>query len=320
MRYLLIFYLLLSILTICDAGTEGSAAFPYLKTAPDARSAALAESTIATIDDVNAVHWNPSALPLAKGLQFAFTYQSSVFETTYNYLAASYQIKKIGSFGICTKFVSLPDLDGEYDEEGGLISTDKIESSDTAIGISYAREAIPTLLPKLYAGLTVKYISENLADIKGNGIAFDIGTLYQYTDELSFALVQNNIGPQLDFNGTKNPLPSSFKAGAGYKMVLHKPFIKHLRYINLSSSINFPKDNNINGSIGSEFIFTQFIQNMSSALRLGVNVPKEEGFLSMLSFGAGITYKIMGIDYSFISNGSDIGATHRITLLLKTQI
>ncbi|MBN1898327.1 MAG: PorV/PorQ family protein [Spirochaetes bacterium] len=303
-KLIVMFIVLLMTHSVMQAGAKGSASAVFLKIAPDARGAAMGESMVAIADDVNAVHWNPAGLVHAKGIQGSFTHMMGLFDTSFDYLAGSLSLPGLGSFGISAKLYTLPDLD-EYDSLGNELAS-KVESGDMAVGVSYARQ----IIPMLSAGITIKYISETLAGVSGTGFGFDIGGLMKL-GSVNVGAGVDNVGSKLQFNDRENNLPMKIKAGGAYCMEMSGT----LKGINLGVGIELPNDNDITFNAGSEFLMK--LGTIGAALRLGAILPKDGGLLPSLTMGGGITMSRIGIDYAFHSAGSDVGSTHRFTLIVK---
>lgn len=295
------------------AGTKGSASVSFLNISPDARGTAMGESLTALSDDVNAVHWNPAGLGFASGIQVSFTHLVWIFDTSYDYVAGSYEFKSIGTFGLSAKIISLPDIEYRESITGPIMG--KVENGDLSIGLSYGKD-LNSILP-LSVGLTAKYIVSKYADVSGSGIGCDIGGIFTISKSIKAGVSFQNIGAEIKYKEYEYSLPMVIKIGGAYIIKMANPVFGYLKQINTAISLDIPKDNDFKAHIGTEGILKNFAPNMSAAFRLGVSYPGENGFISYLSFGAGIIWKIIQLDYAFGNMGDDAGNTHRISLGAK---
>lgn len=70
------------------------------------------------------------------------------------------------------------------------------------LNVGYAHE----ILPSLYAGANVKYVSNAIFDLRGTSFAFDAGLQYKTGDQeqFKFGLAISNVGPNLKFGPRTN--------------------------------------------------------------------------------------------------------------------
>ncbi len=298
--------LLISIKGLCAE----SASAGFLKIVPEARNAALGESSVANADDINSVSINPAGLADAKGIQVVFSHSMWLFDTMMESFAASYQLTKIGTIGLSGRFLLIPDIDDNYDENGNKLPG-SIESGDMMIGASYGRE----IINRLNAGISVKYISENLAGVNGSAIAIDTGLIYKLTKEINIGAAVLNLGSKVSFNDGENDLPMMVKGGIGYKMKFKEGRL--LNNLNMGAGLKIPNDNNIDLQAGIELNLGKSKKGFGASLRTGLKSIQGKDFISNLTFGGGIQYSMLGVDYAFFSAGENVGTTHRISLLFK---
>lgn len=109
--------------------------------------------------------------------------------------------QKLGESGVLSLSVNQFDY-GEIpittvDLPEGNIGT--FHPSASVIALSYAKE----FSNSIFAGLTVKLISESLADVAASGIAFDAGVQYITGNEeqIHFGIAMKNVGPTMSFQG-----------------------------------------------------------------------------------------------------------------------
>lgn len=254
----------------------------------------------------------------------------------YDYLAGRYYIEDIGMLGGSITYLNL----GENvwtDETGIELGT--FDSYEYAVTLSYA-----TLLKEnLSIGVNAKLIQSNLTPIKvtvgtqegyGKSTAFavDLGVLwtpdYNFLDNrLTLGANLSNFGPKMSYIDKEqaDPLPTNLKMGLSYK-IFDDEFNKMLFIYDLNRLLVVKhkdgKSDNVfeavfystwakgsaserirkfTHSIGAEYWYGNLI-----ALRAGwFYEDPNYGARKFFTFGAGLSYNIFGIDFSYISAAED---------------
>jgi hypothetical protein len=185
--------------------------------------------------------------------------------------------------------------------------------SDFLFAVSYAMK----IRNDLYAGATVKYISEKIDTYSATGIAFDFGAkyviikdLYDDRPRVSAGFMIQNLGTQLTTfteNGDKESLPLNFRFG-GAALPKGLPVL-------IAADLVLPTDNDIHVGIGFETTKLQPLFLRIGWNSFGSNYKTDSGndALAGFSAGFGIEYKRMQISYT-VSPQADLGTSHRITL------
>lgn len=185
------------------AGNEqraGQAGASELLVNPWARNTGWGEANIAGVRGLEAQFLNVAGLAFTKKTEL-------VFSRTDLYSGASLAVnsfgfsQKVGETGVLGVSVIAMDFD-EINETTvaqpeGTGTT--FHPQYTNIGVSYAKE----FSNSIYGGLTVKIISESIADLSASGVAFDAGIQYVTgkTDQIKFGITMKNVGPTMKFNG-----------------------------------------------------------------------------------------------------------------------
>ncbi len=178
----------------------GSAGAPQLLINPWARSGGLANSNMASIRGVESVFLNVAGL--------AFTDRTEIVFTNSNYLVGT--DISINSFGLAqrvseTSVLALSVMTMGFGEiertttanpDGGIGSFSPTFSN---LALSYAKE----FSNSIYGGITMRVISERMADAGGSGISFDAGIQYVTgeRDHVKFGISLKNVGPTLRYEG-----------------------------------------------------------------------------------------------------------------------
>jgi len=289
MKKILLFYLLTYSLThLLTASDTGTSAGLLLRISPSAKTSAVAEAVASLSENLASLDFNPAAISNLPDYNFSFSHIEYFEDVNFEDMKFSTYIHKIrGNIGLTLKYLSSKDV--ERDERG--IGRNKFLNSDTAVGISYARKIYP-----LDAGITVKYLSENLAGEKASAIATDLGLLYSgYNLPFDFGFSVRNFGTKISFGGEKDALPSELRVG------INRNFDKLLL--------------SVDGVRQRENIF---IGNLGIELNAVKNFKLRGGYTTLqnYSFGGGFSAKIIFIDYSFTTH-TKLTDIHRFTLTCK---
>ncbi len=302
----------------------GAAGAQFLKIPIGARGSALGGAYSAMVNDLSAVYWNSAGVADIRSMTGEFHYTQWLFDFSHNFAAVAMPLNE--NFTLAAHVTSLNSSDIEITTverpEGTGV---EYQASDVAVGITFAGY----LTDQFSFGITAKYINNSFADMDANGIAFDVGTMYNFgirNIKLGFSI--HNLGTEQKFTGqglrtTKkyhdalwaapidaeylsyyHNIPIIFRAGLSgeiYKDDQHK-FDAALGFATLSDT---PEQ----FSIGGEYTW----KNMISA-RVGYVFNTDQ-----FGFSAGVGFKYLTdqfhgiIDYS-ISPTFDIGLVNRISI------
>jgi hypothetical protein len=173
---------------------------------------------------------------------------------------------------------------------------------DVAVTAGFSRY----ILPNLSAGFTVKTVYEKIDEESAVGWAFDIG-LYHIAKipGVKFAAVITNLGKPIKFVSEEFALPRCIKLGGSYDREV--PSIKG--DILLTVDVLLPNDDDIREHVGLEYGYNQQL-----FLRGGYKV----GYDSQgATFGIGVKYKKIRVDYAYLLIENDLGDSHRIGFSFK---
>ncbi len=358
-KLLIIALIILSMSNTKLLSQAGGAAVPFLLISPDARHSGMGEVGTAIADDINAIYWNPA------GLGFHDYYTNALDEENvpYEQIALSFsrwlpQFNADLFYSYATYGRFIEEMDGvvaanfifmnlgeftRTHETGKVLGT--FISNEFAIGISYG-----TIVAKDFAvGVQLRYIQSNLApaaqgsnESAGTGISggFDIGVLWkpqdlnifgwEAGDFLSLGLNLQNVGPKMTYRAEADPLPTTLKMGAAFKLYsddfndltfafdVNKLLVKR----DSTGSDPLPKsfitgwqNPGFETSFGFEYWYEQLI-----ALRAGYfTEPSAIGNRQFWNFGAGVRYDMFQLDFSYINTIEEnhpLANTMRFSLLI----
>ena len=215
-------------------------AVPFLLITPDSRAGGMGDVGCASLNDVNAIHWNASKLAFAsKKMGFGVSYtpwlRALVPDINLAYITGFYKLKKRGTIGASLRYFSLGDI--TFTDANGQ-TTGQFRPNEFSIDIAYA-----TKLSKTFSvGGAVRYINSNLtgnalvesAQTKpGRAVGVDLSVLYKkdkvkLADKkaiVAFGLNISNIGNKMSYSdrGDKNSddfIPINLRIGGSLNVDL----------------------------------------------------------------------------------------------------
>lgn len=308
---------------------------------PWARSAGLHTLSTANITGVEAMRLNVAGMGRINKLE--------VYVGNTNYLQGTGI--QMNSFGVVSRTgergaigVSLMALDfGDIevtttDQPGGTGTT--FSPNFFNLGLAYAH----TFENKISVGITLRLVSESIADVSAFGFALDAGIQYVTGEEdnFRFGISLRNVGSPMRFSGEglSTPAPSPdgsyeltlSQRSANFELpsALNIGFSYDLRFgtqHRLTPLANFTSNSFSRDQLGAgiEYALNElFMVRTAYKLDLG-NIPSEEEALyNGLAFGATVDFPInkdnkdtrLGLDYAFRSTRV-WGGTHNIALRLS---
>ena len=215
-------------------------AVPFLLITPDSRAGGMGDVGCASLNDVNAIHWNAAKLAFAnKKMGFGVSYtpwlRALVPDINLAYITGFYKLKKRGTIGASLRYFSLGDI--TFTDANGQ-TTGQFRPNEFSIDIAYA-----TKLSKTFSvGGAVRYINSNLtgnalvesAQTKpGRAVGVDLSVLYKkdkvkLADKkaiVAFGLNISNIGNKMSYSdrGDKNSddfIPINLRIGGSLNVDL----------------------------------------------------------------------------------------------------
>jgi len=280
--------------------------FQFLSVSQDAKATAMG-GAFTTVENVSAaLFYNPAGIAAVEDkFSIAANCFNWIADIRHASLSATYTPSggEWGVFGLSVQSIDYGTLDGTmvWQNEQGYVETGDFNPQAIAVGVAYAR----ALTDRFMVGGQIKYVGQNLGTsvvpggtTKSNvasGFAFDFGTIYRTGfKSLKFGMFVRNFSQELKYEEEGFQLPLTFKMGISMDMmefisdseaqkllvVLDAAHLRsHSEYINL----------------GLEYKFQDML-----ALRLGYITGQDE---QAVSFGFGLQYVGMGLDYAFTPFG-----------------
>lgn len=180
----------------------GQAGAPELLINPWARRSGFAGANSASAVGLEAMRMNVSGLAFTNKTELMFANKTWIGGTSsgisINAFGFSQKVGASGVLGVSVMSMGFGDIDVTTvtSPEGGLGT---FAPQFLNLGLAYAKE----FSNSIYGGLTVRAISQNIANAGVSGVAFDAGIRYITgpKDNLKFGIALRNVGPKLRYRG-----------------------------------------------------------------------------------------------------------------------
>jgi hypothetical protein len=186
--------------------SAGTRAAGFLVNGAPASVLAMGGATLALGRDVNGAAWNPAALGWLGSSQFAVSHASLADASAQEWIAGG---GRIGSSA--TRFgASLLVLD-----EGtiqGLDASNHPTGDFRAQDLAMSLQLAQPVGPHASVGGAARWVRQSIADVSGNGLAFDLGGQLR-SGPLAVALAGRNFGGGMRWDGAQWRMPASFGLG-----------------------------------------------------------------------------------------------------------
>ncbi|NTV45560.1 MAG: PorV/PorQ family protein [Chlorobiales bacterium] len=275
---------------------------------------ALGGSVLASSSGVEALYWNPAGLARSEPVELMFSSMSYIADINVSYFGASANLGSMGSIGVSIKSLDFGDIPRTTAEDPEGLTGVTFSPTYLTGSFTYAR----FLIDQVQVGATFKVISEKIGDVTATGYAFDFGIQYVTPVGLRLGVALKNIGPQMQFDGyslevltPKNPedtdqnklrtqittasfdLPALFEIGLAYELAL-----SHRDEFLFSGNFQNNNFSNDEYQLGIEYGFQKlFFIRGGYAVQPEKNSQTDGVFSSSYSLGAGLNYKLGGIDF-----------------------
>jgi hypothetical protein len=335
--FLVIFMLAASLCPAQEFSKVGTGGAQFLKIDAGARSVALGGAYVAMADDIFAMYWNPAGVARVNKKSIGGAHKNYIADLKHNYLGFLLPLNETSSLGFHTIFMSTDPIEiTTIDQPRGTGTY--YEYSNLAVGVSYSR----WMTDRLTLGATVKYLRESIYRERAQGLAFDIGSLFDtgiYGIRLGMSL--SNFGSSLRLDGPDIdaavdtdprsagnrdtpsrlrtldwPLPLIFRMGVRLDLFggLNPQLKSDRNRLTAAIAINDPIDNNLRANYGLEYEWNRLV-----TLRAGYYSNYDANTLG-LTLGGGLNFNLGGklfiIDYAYQDFGI-LDSVHQYSLKLE---
>lgn len=290
---------------------RGTTAAPFLEFGVGSKAVGMGKAFTAVANDASTIYWNPAGMNRLDGNEVAFNYMKWIAEMDFIYAGLVIKTTSAGAFGISLTSLATPEmLVRTVDQPEGLGT--RFDAADIAIGVSYANN----MTERFSFGGTFKYIQQRIWHMSAGAVAADFGIMYAMPFEgARLGISISNFGSKLQLQGadamvftdidptkagnttavmaqlrTKEwALPLIFRFGVAYDVVNVQ---NHA--LTVASDYVHPNDNNESVNLGLEYGFNKLLMVRVGYQSLFLQ-DSEEG----LSFGMGLQYRGIGVDYAY---------------------
>jgi len=315
---LILFSALLQSTAFSQVTKTGTTAAKFLSIGIGARANAMGGAFTSIANDASSLYWNPAGAAALNDFEAMFTYTSlyKELDINLNYIAIVVPAGEIGNFGASVTTLDYGEMDvtTELFPEG---TGERFSASSYAFALSYARN----ITADFAAGITVKYILEDIFNSSASGFAFDVGTVFKTPFfGIKFSSIISNYGSKLQMSGEDllirydadpNNQGNNETVDAYYKterfelpLRLQIGISKDIQFLNeqrltLSVDAAHPIDNAEYINIGGELSFLDNLISVRGGYKGLFLDDNQEG----LTLGAGLNYVLgvfaFGFDYSY---------------------
>jgi hypothetical protein len=275
--------------------------FTFLRVPVGARPAAMGASFLAVSRDVHAIYYNPAGLANVPARTGAFGYLNHVLDIQ-SFFAAYAHPHARGSYGVAVNYTNYGEFTrtNEFGEENGSFGANTLVAY-----LSYSQ----LRAEKLLLGVNLKLIRAQLDQFTADGVAVDLGFIYQSTimSNLTFAGGIFNLGKERSaFIKTKERLPLNFQIGVSKKLA-HLPLLYSLTLLKY-------QEEDFRLRAGGEFTLSKGLtfrlgyDTVGSDQKVGTDADRFAG----MSFGLGMVIHDYMLDYSLSSFG-EVGSLNRLS-------
>jgi len=294
------------------ADLSGTTSSNFEKITPFAGPAGIGEAYTSLSEGTSGLYYNPAGIAAAACFEAQFSHIDWFQSIDYEYLAFAapspvFNNAKIGLAlamflpGGITKTNSLISYDPSYLDSYSATAqfNNKFYPYDLSVILGYGVD----ISPSFSAGIRLKYVSQNIDSYSGSNETSDIGFIYKYD------LAGNNLGFGVDLENIEWSRISLYTQSFDSPLILNAGISDSIKLWSgtflAAAQAEIPADYDNEYSAGIEYWFYDMF-----ALRLGY----EAGAYNQPTFGTGVKYRGLEVDYAFI-NYAGLGATQRISLL-----
>jgi hypothetical protein len=293
-RFLLILILFPGLLLSQSAGSAG---FSFLKIGFGARNIAMGDLGVVGGNDISSVNYNPAVITKLNNAQIMLGHNSWIQDLRSEVIGASFSALGL-PLAFTLNTTSVNDIEVRT-RPGDAESTFDAHYFYSGLTSGFS------LYNNISAGITIKYVYENLFSDEATGLGYDFGLhITEAIKNLDLGLSVRNLGSVNKLRNESTELPVDVRLGASYKYNVESLNSKLLA---IAGFQKYTAADNSHIHTGAEFLYDELI-----ALRLGYI----SGYDSKdISAGIGIYWNNVNFDYAFTNFNYNLGGAHTISLM-----
>lgn len=197
--YVLVLTFLIQYPILAQGGVSktGTTAAKFLSIGIGPRANGMGGAFSAISNDATAMYWNPAGIAYLNKFQSVFTYTKMFADINVNYFGIVIPTGEMGNIGVNVTALNVGDMNvttEDYPEGTG----ETFNSGSYAFGLSYAR----FITDNFVVGANIKYIRETIFNSSADGLAIDIGTVFNTPFYgIRFASSITNFGTKMNITG-----------------------------------------------------------------------------------------------------------------------
>jgi len=316
--FILLLILLLNLPVFSQNVTKvGTTAAGFLNIDVGARAVGMGSAYVTLSDDPTGIYWNPAGLARITSSQTMFSHTSWLLDINFDFAAVTVPVQGLGTIGVSAIFLTMDDMERTtIDQPMG--TGEFFSAGSYSFALSYAR----SLTDRFAIGGNVKFIHEKIYHSSANGLAIDIGTMFEtqfnglmigmsisnYGTKMKMSgrdmLIQSDIDPSISGNNeniNSHLDTDAFDLPLIFRVGLSMDVLKGAGNSNLILAVDALHPNNDVEymNVGGEYVFNNMV-----ALRAGYKSLFARDSEMGLSFGGGIKYRVFGftelmLDYAY---------------------
>ena len=293
---------------------------------PTARANAMGEAYCAIADDATGAWWNPGGLGFLTKRDASMTHAQLVpdlaSDVFHDYFSIAFPVKNVGTFSGSLVYLSYGQSEAR-DPSGTDLGS--FRSYEFSPAITYGVE----LAHQVGIGVGFKYVRVQLSPDfpflppgagTGSTAAFDLGALWKVPgNRVNVGLALQNLGPDITFvqpqaggDPVKDPIYRNLKIGVA-GTVYNKNSVGFLLVGDFNQLLVKGEIVDTSGAVTSRYgkpiwngggELSYGANDVSVALRGGY-VQDTDGSISDPTYGLGLSYKILRVDFASIPQASD---------------
>ena len=317
-----------------DVSKVATTACQFLKMEVGAKASSLGGASVAGVNDISSLYWNPAGLSKIESQSFYATYTKLYAGIQHGFVGFGTQIGPSDYIGVSANYLNSGEMEvttPRYPEGTGEF----FAVSDLAIGLTYTR----VLTDRLSIGVTGKFIQETIWREVASAVAFDIGSQFDTgLKGIKLGMCISNFGSSIKFDGDDltinidtdpdydgnaetearlNPeswaLPLVFRLGLACDIIGPESELINVQgqRLTVTFDANDPMDNYLRFNMGLEYVYNELL-----AFRAGYHLNYDE---TTFSAGVGLNLDInsmpLNIDYAIVNYGV-LGLVNQISIQL----
>jgi len=175
----------------------GTTAAGFLNIDVGAKAVGMGGAYVAVSEDAGSMYWNPSGVARLGGAEAFFCNTRWIADVQFNYAGFAVPLGNLGTVGANAAFLSMDDMERttiDYPDGTG----ETFGAGSYAMGLCYARN----LTDRFSIGFNLKYINESIYHCSSQGMALDVGTLFDTNfSGLKIGMSISNFGTKMKMDG-----------------------------------------------------------------------------------------------------------------------